>query len=58
MEEKDHISSDHGSASSGDVKKAWEGKRGESGASGNLGNVYDSQGDSKKIGRASCRERV
>ena len=45
MGEKYHISSDHGSASSGDVKKAWEGKRGESGASGNLGNVYDSQGD-------------
>nr|XP_058972953.1 tetratricopeptide repeat protein 28-like [Pocillopora verrucosa] len=47
MEEKDHISSDRDSASSGDVKKAWGGKHEESGASGNHGNAYDSVGDLK-----------
>ena len=47
MEEKDHISSDHDSASSGDVKKVWGGKHEESGASGNHGNAYDSVGDLK-----------
>ncbi|XP_066016332.1 tetratricopeptide repeat protein 28-like isoform X2 [Pocillopora verrucosa] len=51
--EKDHISYDHGGASSGDVKKVmdfdnWGGKHGEGNSYGNLGNAYDSLGDLKK----------
>ncbi|XP_066023579.1 tetratricopeptide repeat protein 28-like [Pocillopora verrucosa] len=61
MEEKDPISHDHVSASSGDIKKVMDfynldlkiakevgDKHGEGGAYGNLGNAYSSLGDLKK----------
>ena len=54
MEEKDHISYDHGSASSSDVKKVMEpynrvDKHGECNAYRNLGNACGSQGYLKKV---------
>ena len=53
VEEKDHISYDHGGASSGDVKKVVDlYNRGDKHVAGNgygnLGNAYDSLGDFKK----------
>ena len=52
MEEKDPISYDHGSASSGDVKKVivlynQEDKHGDGNTYVNLGNAYDNVGDLK-----------
>ena len=53
VEEKYHISYDHGGASSGDVMKVINfynrgDKHGEGNSYDNLGNAYDSLGDLKK----------
>ena len=53
MEEKDHISHDHGNTSSSDVKKVIDfykqgDKHEESNNYGNLGNAYYKLGDLKK----------